>query len=84
MKSACAGGTAFARRAWESLEGFRVENADVALRYGNRDVDCADAAVKSRVETALERIDMAIADSSFSRALPSVSGVSGADPLKGT
>ena len=63
---------------------LRVENADVAVRYGNRDVDCADAAVKSRVETALERIDMAIADSSFSRALPSVSGVSGADPLKGT
>ena len=63
---------------------LRVENADVAVRYGNRDVDCADAAVKARVETALGRIDMAIADSSFSRALPSVSGVSGADPLKGT
>ena len=64
---------------------LRVENTDVAVRYGTRDVDCEDAAVKARVETALERIDVAIADSSFSRALPSVSGVSaGADPLKGT
>jgi cleavage and polyadenylation specificity factor subunit 3 len=40
-------------------------------------VHCADAAVKARVETALERIDMAIADSSFARTLPSVSGLSG-------
>ena len=55
----------------------------VAVRYGTRDVDCEDAAVKARVETALERIDVAIADSSFSRALPSVSGVSaGADIIE--
>jgi hypothetical protein len=29
------------------------------------------------VETALERIDVAIADSAFARTLPSVSGMSG-------
>ena len=45
--------------------------------WPRRDVDCAAPAVKARVETALERIDMAIADSSFARTLPSVSGLSG-------
>tara|TARA_B110000238_G_C15962370_1_gene367999 strand:- start:24 stop:803 length:780 start_codon:yes stop_codon:yes gene_type:complete len=56
---------------------FKVDNHAVAVRYGNRDVFCADAGTKTRVETALERIDMAIADSAFARTLPSVSGVSG-------
>ena len=53
-------------------EGYKRQ-----VRYATRDVDCAAPAVKARVETALERIDMAIADSSFARTLPSVSGLSG-------
>ena len=56
---------------------LRVDNLNAEVRYATRDVDCEDAAVKGRVETALERIDMAIADSSFARTLPSVSGMSG-------
>ena len=56
---------------------LRVDNADCVVRYKSRDVECADAATKSRLETALERIDMAIADSAFARTLPSVSGMSG-------
>ena len=56
---------------------LRGENTDCEVRYATRDVDCAAPAVKARVETALERIDMAIADSSFARTLPSVSGLSG-------
>jgi cleavage and polyadenylation specificity factor subunit 3 len=56
---------------------LKVDNAACEVRYATRDVECADAATKARVETALERIDMAIADSSFARTLPSVSGMSG-------
>ena len=56
---------------------LKVDNAACEVRYATRDVECPDAATKARVETALERIDMAIADSSFARTLPSVSGLSG-------
>jgi cleavage and polyadenylation specificity factor subunit 3 len=56
---------------------MNVDAVGVVVKYGTRDVECADAATKSRVEQALERIDMAIADSAFARTLPSVSGLSG-------
>jgi cleavage and polyadenylation specificity factor subunit 3 len=56
---------------------LRVENADAVVRYGTRSVECVDPATRARVETALERIDVAIADSAFARTLPSVSGMSG-------
>jgi cleavage and polyadenylation specificity factor subunit 3 len=56
---------------------LRVDGVDATVRYASRDVDCDDGAVKARMETALERIDMAIADSSLARTLPSVSGLSG-------
>ena len=56
---------------------LRVENADATVKYGTRSVECADPATRARVETALERIDVAIADSAFARTLPSVSGMSG-------
>ena len=56
---------------------LRVENADAVVRYGTRSVECVDPATRARVETALERIDVAIADSALARTLPSVSGMSG-------
>jgi cleavage and polyadenylation specificity factor subunit 3 len=56
---------------------LRVENADATVQYKTRSVECADPATRARVETALERIDVAIADSAFARTLPSVSGMSG-------
>jgi len=56
---------------------MRIDNVNAEVKYATRDVECDDPGVKARVEVALERIDVAIADASFSRTLPSVSGLSG-------
>ena len=51
-----------------------VDGAVVDVDYKTRSVSCGDDATRTRLETALERIDIAIADAAYAQAMPALSG----------